>query len=108
MRASIQAELSKKGALGTPGKYVIAITLLKYEPGNAGLRWFIPGAGATKLAINAIVSDVDGKQIARIPVERSIAAGGGFTIGAWKYAFDEVAAELVLVLTDPSKRKPLQ
>lgn len=34
----------------------------------------------------------------RIPVERSIAAGGGYTINAFKYVFEEVAKETTRVI----------
>jgi len=106
MRSALQTALNSKGALGSPGMYTLNVDILKYEPGNAGLRWLVPGAGATKVGIVAVVVDKEGKHLARIPVDRTIAAGGAFTIGAWKYAFDEVATELVEVLKDSSKRKP--
>lgn len=38
--------------------------------------------------------------MAKIPVNRSIAAGGGYTIGAWKTVFDDVAQEIVKVLKE--------
>ena len=106
MRSALQTALNSKGALGSPGKYTLHVDILKYEPDNAGLRWLLPGAGATRLGIVAVVVDKEGTKFARIPVDRMIAAGGGFTIGAWKYAFGEVATELVQVLKDSSKRKP--
>ena len=106
MRESLQSELSKYVAQNTSKQYSINIDILKYAPGNAFARWLMPGAGATKLSVNAAIIDDEGGAAANIPVERSIAAGGGFTIGAWKYVFDEVAAEIVKIITDISKRKP--
>ena len=38
--------------------------------------------------------------MARLPVHRSIAAGGGYTINAWKYVFDDVAKETVRVMKE--------
>lgn len=68
----------------------------------------MPGAGATKLSIDAVVTDQEGKRLARIPAERSVAGGGVYTIGAWEHVFTEVAKELVAVLRDVNKRKPVK
>jgi hypothetical protein len=85
-------------------QFVITVKILSYSPGNAFHRWLLPGAGATKLKVEATILNQEGVAAASIPVERSIAAGGGFTIGAWKYVFVEVAEAIVDILTDPGKR----
>jgi hypothetical protein len=41
------------------------------------------------------VLDGDGGAVGTFSVERSIAAGGGYTVGAYKYVFDEVAKAIV-------------
>lgn len=105
MRSSLVAELQKNNVYSEVGKYFIDIAILNYAPGNAGLRWLLPGAGSTKLSVIATIFDENKKAQAKIPVERFIAAGGALTIGAWKYVFQEVAEEIVKVLTDTSKRK---
>lgn len=97
MNDALNEALKNEGVLGQGG-YLINTTILHYSPGNAFTRWIAPGAGATKLHINSTVLNSQGKTIATIPVERSIAAGGGYTIGAWKYVFKEVAQEIVAVL----------
>lgn len=60
----------------------------------------LPGAGATKLTTVSIIYTADRRELARIPVTRSIAAGGGYTIGAWKYVFKDVAKETVKVIKE--------
>ncbi|MDR1081713.1 MAG: DUF4410 domain-containing protein [Deltaproteobacteria bacterium] len=87
-----------------PAPWTIAVDIIKYEPGNAFSRWLMPGAGSTKLSTVAYISDKNAQQVAKISVERSIGFGGAYTIGAWKYVFDEVATEIVDTLVDPTKR----
>ena len=60
----------------------------------------LPGAGATKLVTESEIYTPEGVLVAKIPVNRSIAAGGGYTIGAWKTVFDDVAQEIVKVLKE--------
>lgn len=98
MHGSMNAALASEGLLSDSGTYTVTTKINKYEPGNAFTRWLIPGAGATKLSTETVVLDKYNAEIARIPVERSIAFGGGFTIGAYKYVFDEVAKETVRVM----------
>lgn len=105
MKTSLVETLQNKSAFNESGKYTIDVVILKYAPGNAGLRWLLPGAGATHLSVIATIFDSNKAPQAKIPVERSISAGGGYTIGAWKYVFKEVAEEIVTVLTDIKNRK---
>jgi len=98
MNASLKNALAQESMTSDQGRLVINTRILAYAPGNAFARWLVPGAGATKLSTESEVCAPDGKVLAKIPVERSIAAGGGYTIGAWKYVFDDVAKEIVIVL----------
>lgn len=98
MTGSLNAAFSMEGLSASNSKYIIKTKVVEYAPGNAFTRWIIPGAGATKLSTESVVYTVDGVEIARIPVQRSIAAGGGYTIDAWKYVFNDVAQETVKVI----------
>ncbi|EGY24611.1 hypothetical protein DA2_3227 [Desulfovibrio sp. A2] len=98
MSASLKNALVQEAMESAQGPLVIKTRILAYAPGNAFARWLVPGAGATKLSTESEVYAPDGSMLAKIPVERSIAAGGGYTIGAWKYVFDDVAKEIVAVL----------
>lgn len=100
MAGSINAALAIDGLSGSSTQYTIKTKITGYAPGNAFARWLIPGAGATELKIESVIVGSDGQEVARIPVERSIAAGGGYTIKAYKYVFDDVAKELVRVIKE--------
>ena len=100
MREALEKALRAKGALGEEAPWLVKVELVDYAPGNAFARWLLPGAGATKLKAVATVVDSEGSRAATIPVERSIGFGGAYTIGAWKYVFDEVAVEMVRLLTE--------
>lgn len=100
MDRSLQTSLTKNSLFAAESGYKIKTTILEYAPGNAFARWILPGAGATRLKVNGLVLDADDREVARIPVERTIAAGGGYTINAWQYVFDEVADEMVKVLKE--------
>lgn len=100
MAGAVQAALAMDGLSSGTASYSVDTTITSYEPGNAFTRWVIPGAGATKLHTESVVRDASGAEIARIPVERSIAMGGGYTINAWKYVFEDVARELARVIKE--------
>jgi len=104
MRDALKAELEKRNAFSMPGDYVLNINIDDYKPGSAFLRWLAPGAGKTELSIVCTVTDTSDKELAKIPVRRYIAFGGGFTIGAWKYVFKEVSEALVQTLQKENKR----
>ncbi|UTF51796.1 DUF4410 domain-containing protein [Desulfomicrobium sp. ZS1] len=97
MRSALKNELTKKGYFAEKSENVstINIEILNYAPGNAFARWLFPGAGASKLKIQTALVDCKNIEIANIPIDRSIAAGGGYTIGAWEYVFTDVAERLV-------------
>ena len=96
MRAALISKLEKAGLAGQD--YKIDVTISEYRPGNAFARWLMPGMGGTYLKTRSSIIDTEGKIVAVIPVDRTVAAGGGFTIGAWRECFKEVAEEIVKVL----------
>ena len=91
----VSAEEVPAEAIPAEKRWVINVTLLDYAPGNAFHRWLMPGLGATKLSVVAEVAYAQGPALAEIPVERSIGFGGAYTVGAWRYVFDEVAVAIV-------------
>jgi hypothetical protein len=97
MKATIEGELAKKGYFAENGEsiYTLDVVVLEYSPGNAFARWLMPGLGATRLRIGTTLTDCMEVKIAEIPVEMNVAAGGGYTIGAWEHVFTDVAKSLV-------------
>ena len=104
MSAALGSALNKQGLTGA-GQYSVNVNILAYAPGSAFVRWLMPGAGATRLSVEALIADKNGVQTAKIPVERHISAGGGYTIGAYKYIFEDVAQEIAAVIKNPAKAK---
>lgn len=98
METALKAVLNKEGLKGKD--FRIDTTILAYSPGNAFARWILPGAGATKLQTESRIYDQSGSLVATLPVTRTIAAGGGYTMGAWREVFQEVAEEIVNVLKE--------
>ena len=98
MAGALATALNQEGLTSDTAGYVINTRITGYAPGNAFTRWVLPGAGATKLSTESIITTTDNVEVARIPVERSIAAGGGYTINAFKYVFEEVAKETTNVI----------
>ena len=107
MSDALQVALKNSSVFATPGRYSLNTTITEYAPGNAFARWMLPGAGGTVLGVECTVVDTEtGKQLAVLPVRRSIAAGGLYTVGAWKDVFEEVAGEIVKMLKDTQARQP--
>lgn len=105
MRSSLQDKLNANNPIGDSFRYIVDVNILDYAPGNAALRWLAPGAGKTKLSVEAEIRAEGGKSYAIIQAARSIGFGGAFTIGAWKYVFDTVAEEIVEAIRNPENRK---
>jgi hypothetical protein len=105
MTEALQKALREKGVYDAENpQWTVRTEIVDYEPGNAFARWLLPGAGATKLSVVAFVLDSEERQAAKITSARSIGFGGAYTVGAWKYVFEEVAKEIAETLTDPKKR----
>jgi hypothetical protein len=81
---------------GTPGQaFRLTLRISEYRPGNAFKRWLLPGYGSTVLAVTGELRDAkSGAVAASINHERSVLWGGAYTIGAWKYIFDDVADDI--------------
>jgi len=109
MSAALADALASEGLTGE-GRNKVNVNILAYNPGNVFVRWILlPGTGDTTLTVEATIVDKKGAQLANIPVDRRIF--NGFTIGAYKYIFEEVAQEITEVIKDPTKtsgRKPGQ
>jgi hypothetical protein len=104
MNDALQTVLTNSGLIADDAPWIISVDILSYSPGSASARWLVIGAGETKLSVVAAILSPEGLKAANINIERSISFGGGRAIGAWKYVFDEVAAEMVAILTDPNRR----
>ncbi len=103
MKTALDKELEKEKMAGSD--FLIKTSITHYEPGNAFKRWLLPGDyGATKLTTNTEIYK-DDILIATIPVERYVGFGGGFTVGAWKKVFNDVAKEIVKILKEARKKK---
>lgn len=80
--------------LGDESKIDLEVSILDYQEGNAFKRWVLPGWGATTLNLEATLKD-NGNIVATSKIDSNIAAGGGFTIGAWKYVYTDAAKKLI-------------
>lgn len=73
----------------------INLNIIEYRKGDAFKRWLWPGYGSTVLVIEATLLDAEGDVDATAQANRSVDAGGGYTIGAWQTIFNDVAGDLV-------------
>ena len=71
------------------------VNIIEYRKGDAFKRWLWPGYGSTVLVVEATLLDTEGNVDATAQANRSVDAGGGYTAGAWKVIFEDVAADLV-------------
>ena len=78
----------------TQNKLVLDSKILDYDEGNAFKRWLLPGWGATVLTIQSDLRK-DGQLVGTVDAKRTVSAGGGYTIGAWKTIFDNLASDVV-------------
>jgi hypothetical protein len=91
-------ELTKENLLGQEGSnntVIMNVNIIEYRKGDAFKRWLWPGYGSTVLVVEATLLDADGNVDATAQANRSVDFGGGYTIGAWKGVFEDVAADLV-------------
>jgi hypothetical protein len=107
MAEALEKALARK-ALSGEGQWILNVTLKEYEPGNAFKRWLIPGFGTTRLTAVASVVDPEGNVAAEIPAERKIGFGGGYTVGAWRYVFDDLAEIIVESLVERERQAPTE
>lgn len=72
---------------------ILDAEIVEYEPGNAFKRWLLPGYGATVLTVRATLKEKD-KVVATAESRRTVSFGGGYSVGAWKSIFRDVAEDL--------------
>lgn len=95
---AVISELRKEnlhGLKGSPGVVTMDVNIIEYRKGDAFKRWLWPGYGSTVLVVEATLLDAEGNVDATAQANRSVDAGGGYTIGAWKGIFSDVAHDLV-------------
>jgi hypothetical protein len=82
-------------------RIVLETKIVEYEPGNAFKRWLLPGYGSTVLAVKCDLKlPPDQKLIGSLEARRTVDAGGGYTIGAWKTIMGQVAEDVIKKLKD--------
>ncbi len=79
---------------GQPHKVVLACKIVEYDEGNAFKRWLLPGWGATVLSIQCDMKK-GGQLVGSNDARRTVSAGGGYTIGAWRTIFENLAEDVV-------------
>ncbi|MDT8338828.1 MAG: DUF4410 domain-containing protein [Sulfurimonas sp.] len=107
LKESLNKKLKADGILwanNENSKLQLKIDIIEYSEGNAFKRWIMPGWGATILTIEATLKD-SSLVVGKANATRNIAAGGGFTIGAWKTVFDDIAADVIADLKEAYKKK---
>jgi hypothetical protein len=82
-------------ATGSEGDMLLLnAEIVAYEKGSAFGRWLMPGVGSTILEVHCELRD--GNNVAGVAdAKRTVDAGGGYTIGAWKSIYKDVAADIV-------------
>ncbi len=85
---------------------IIENRLLNYKAGSAFNRWLMPGAGATQVTVKTIMTDkTTGAHIGDIITNKSISAGGLFTVGAEKSILRSAAKAIVTEVERRNKGK---
>lgn len=79
---------------GQTHKLMLSCKIVEYEEGNAFKRGLLPGWGATVLAIQCDLKE-GGRLVGSEDARRTVSAGGGFTIGAWRTIFNNLAEDVV-------------
>lgn len=99
LRDAMTTALKGEGLDQSPGApeehFTLTLEITEYRPGNAFKRWLVPGWGSTVLAVRGALRDPKTNELAAsIDHERSVPAGGLFSIGAWERIFTYVAEDL--------------
>ena len=96
LEEGLLAELDEQNIFDkTEGVFNLSVSIIQYEKGSAMARWIMPGMGATILSVEASLINTDGVTVAQSQATKSIGAGGGYTIGAWKTVFQDISKILV-------------
>ena len=93
---------------GIDPKLVLSANIVGYAKGNAFERWAsvsfsTVGRGSTALEIEATLYDAQNRQVGTATARRTVDFGGGFTIGAWKRIYTNVADDVVDKLAEQLK-----
>jgi hypothetical protein len=97
LREALNKNLKEKNLLstGTAGhRLALSAKIVEYEEGDAFKRWLLPGWGTTVLSVQSDIMEGD-RLVGTIEARRTVSAGGGYTIGAWKTIFNSVADDIV-------------
>ena len=110
MRAALEEALAEQGIAwqgdSAADRFVLDVTVDDYEPGNAFKRWLLPGYGATIIHISGRLTDVSTGELAgELDHERSVYAGGAYTIGAWETIFATIAEDIATQLSNRINNK---
>ena len=70
-----------------------SVAIEEYVKGDAFQRWLVPGVGSTVLEVHAELREAD-RPVGAAAARRPADAGGGYTIGAWKSIFGQIAGDL--------------
>jgi hypothetical protein len=89
------------GAGSDAGKsFLLPCKIVEYEQGNAFKRWLLPGWGATALSVQCDLREIPGERtVGSVEARRTVSAGGGYTIGAWKTIFTTVADDVSMEIS---------
>lgn len=95
LRDSLAEALRKENLLwsGSGPNVAMDADIVEYEPGNAFKRWLLPGWGSTVLTVRATLRNGD-RIVGTAESRRTISVGGGYSIGAWRTIFGDVAEDL--------------
>jgi hypothetical protein len=86
--------LYKGGSVSS--QFLIESKLVEYEPGNAFKRWLLPGWGSTVLSVHCELKEIpSGKMMGYVDARRTVSIGGGYSIGAWRTIFGNLAEDVV-------------
>lgn len=77
---------------------LLNMEILNYTAGSSIGRWFLPGAGETKLTIAFSIIDSDGLLYNKIYSKETISAGGLFTIGQSTLVVGDVIENVIHLL----------
>lgn len=79
----------------TGSRLLLPCQITEYEPGSAFKRWLLPGYGSTALAVKCELYEQGSANAVGIAEARhTVDAGGGYTIGAWKYIFNNLSKDI--------------
>ena len=92
--ALMQEQLLGSGNSGGE-QLIITSKIVEYKKGNAFKRWLLPGWGSTVLSVYCELKEGDtGNVVGTLEARRTVSIGGGYSIGAWRTIFGDVANDL--------------